>query len=80
MSGPLIVCTTCARELHVPDLILADIRAKGLADQTINDLLASDQQQLLGNKVFEMMEDLKLIDCCRACLTQHRDLSPLIYG
>lgn len=68
MSGPLTHCFTCCKGLYRANKILANIKKTELRDQDINVMLASDQLELLGNKKFEVMNDLDLLQCCRSSL------------
>lgn len=79
MSGPLIYCTSCTRELTKARIIVNSLKEEKLSSEEVNVLLASDQDKLLNNSVAKVYEDLKLNLCCRMCMS-NVDYTPDIYG
>jgi hypothetical protein len=76
MSGPLIVCYSCNRELGHICQIVQEEKAKKLGDTVINEML---QENLLGDKIYEIYQDFELAGCCRVSMT-NIDFSSQIYG
>ena len=79
MSGPLIYCTSCTRELTKARIIINSLKEKQLSSEEINILLATDQDKLLNNAIAQVYEDLKLNLCCRMSMS-NVDFTPDIYG
>lgn len=78
--GPLTFCSSCGAELSKSAKIIAEMKKTKLKDIELEELLSADEQTLMKNTLFEIMNELQLGLCCRMMLCSHIDITNQIYN